>query len=194
MAAPVLPPPTPARPRLTSIASGFAGGVTAMFFAGLIGFYLTQRAATLGAGQEWLAGSEIPLTQPNVMLFGLLMSVVTMQWAYYSIVRDDRQNAYVALGLTLLFAIAYVNAQAYLYTRMQLVIADSFDAVLVYTITGAHLAITAGAMVYLAVVTFRALGGRYSPTQSDGVAGAAIYWYVVVGIYAVIWYAIYVVK
>ena len=39
----------------------------------------------------------------------LLMSVVTIQWAVYAIGNDDRPNAYVALGLTLLLGLAYVN-------------------------------------------------------------------------------------
>jgi cytochrome c oxidase subunit 3 len=188
---PALPPVAPPRRgRLVSIGTAFVSLGTVMFFAGLLGFYLTQRASNPG----WLEGVNIPLPMPNVMMVTLLMSVVTIQWAYYAIVNRDRPNAYLAMGLTLLFAVAFMNAQAYLYTQMGLVLRDSFEAVLIYTITGAYLAVLGAAMVYLAIAMFRALGGQYTGSQTDSLAGAVMFWYVVTAIYAVIWLAIYVTK
>lgn len=188
------PPPRHERPRLVSIGTAFISAAVVMFFGGLLGFYLLQRSTTLAAGEEWLQGVNIPLTPAHVMMVTLLMSVVTMQWAYYAIVNGDRPNGYLALGITLVFGAAFANAQAYLYGQMELVIDESFQAVLIYTITGAFLALLGVAMVYLAVVMFRALGGQYSGEQHDGLRGAVIFWYVMVAIFAVIWLAIYVTK
>jgi heme/copper-type cytochrome/quinol oxidase subunit 3 len=42
----------------------------------------------------------------------------------------------------------------------------------------------------VAVAAFRALGGQFTPTQHDAVTAAAIYWYVMVGVFSVIWLAI----
>lgn len=191
----VLPPAAPpARPRMVSIGTAFVSIGTVMFFAGLIGFYLSQRAVEQAAGGEWLDGFEIPLTPPHVMMLTLAMSLVTISWAYYAIVNDDRPNAYLAMGLTLLFGVAFINAQAYLYSLMGLALRETFQAVLIYTITGAYLAVLGAAMLYLAITAFRALAGQYSPQQHDGFVGAVIYWYVVVAIYAVIWIAIYITK
>lgn len=190
-----LPPAPPLkRPRRVTVATAFAGLGSAMVFAVLLGVYLQARSGTLAAGGEWLGGFNIPLTPPNVMMATLAMSVVTMQWAHYAIVRNDRVNAYVALGLTLVFGVAFINSQAFMYSTMGLAIRDTAAAMFVYTITGAHLAMLLGAMVFVGVTAFRALGGQFSPTQHDAVSAAALYWYVMVGVYAFIWIAIYIHK
>jgi heme/copper-type cytochrome/quinol oxidase subunit 3 len=49
-------------------------------------------------------------------------------------------------------------------------------------------------MAFVAVAAFRALGGQFTPSQHDAVTAAALYWYVMVSVYAVIWIAVYVQK
>lgn len=188
-------PPRPvARPRVVPVGSALVSVGVLMFFAGLFGIYLSLRSETLGAGQEWLQGVPIPLQPPTVMVFTLLLSCFTVQWAFYAVARNDRVNAYVALGLTLLLGGAVINAQFWLYQQMGLVIAESVQAVLIYAISGAFLALLLSAMAYVLVVTFRTLGGQYGPHQHGGIAGATLYWYVMVAVFAVIWYAIYITK
>jgi cytochrome c oxidase subunit 3 len=165
-----------------------------MVFAVLLGIYLEVRTETLAVGGEWLEGFNVPLTPPNVMMVTLALSVVTMQWAHYSIVRSDRVNAYVALGLTMVFGFAFINSQAFMYSIMELGIRDGVQAMFIYVITGAHLAMVLGAMTFVGVAAFRALGGQFTPTQHDAVSAAAIYWYATVGVYAFIWIAIYIHK
>ncbi|WP_208027517.1 cytochrome c oxidase subunit 3 [Rhabdothermincola sediminis] len=191
-----LPPAPPLqRPRVLMVASGFASAAALMLFGGLLGIYLTRRAELLQAGDTWLPeGVTIPLQQPNVMLFTLLASAITMQWAVYAVARDDRVNTYIALGLTFVFGIAYVNMQSYLYTLMKFDVIANQQAVLVYTITGAHLAMLVAAMIFTAVMAFRALGGRETSRQHDGVSAAALFWHAMVVAYAILWYAIYITK
>ena len=56
---------------------------TAFTTSGVVMLMLTLVAAYLSArnagGAQWLADNKIPLTQPNMMMLGLVMSVVTMQ-------------------------------------------------------------------------------------------------------------------
>jgi cytochrome c oxidase subunit 3 len=182
------------RPRRASVAAAWVALGSAMVFAGLIGIYLQIEEETRSVGGTWLEGVNVPLTPPNVMMLTLLMSVITIQWAHYAIVRQDRTNAYVALGLTLVFGVAFINSQAFMYSAMGLGIRENIQAVLIYTITGAHLAMLLGAMAFVAVAAFRALGGQFTPTQHDAVTAAAIYWYVMVGVFSVIWLAIYIHK
>jgi cytochrome c oxidase subunit 3 len=182
------------RPRLVAVGSALAATGVAMYFAGLIGVYLFDRAQVLHSGGDWLSKVTIPLTPPNVMMLTLVFSCVTMQWALYAVARNDRTHAFLALGVTLLFAAAVVNSQFWMYQQMQLVVAETMQAVLIYAITGSFLALLVSAAVYLAAVTFRTLGGQYGPHQHDGIVGAAIYWYVMVAVYAVIWIAVYVTK
>jgi len=193
MALPSLaPPPALRRPRVLVVGTTFASVAAVMLFVGLVGTYLLTRSASLAATGEWLpSGSSIPLTQPHVMLAGLLMSSITIQWAVSAVANDDRQNTYLALGLTTVFGIAYLNMTAYLYSVMELEIAASEAAVLIYAISGAHVAMAVVAMFFVAFMAFRALAGQYTSRQHDGISAAALFWHVMVGVYALIWLTVY---
>lgn len=189
------PPAPPQRPRMLLVAATFVSAAAAMVFAGLVGVYVMQRTAMVSAGETWLPdGVHIPLTQPNVMLFGLLMSSITMQWAFSAVRQDDRPHAYLAIGLTILFGVGYVNMTAYLYSQMGLDIDANAQSLLIYTITGAHLVMAVVAMAVLVLMGFRALAGGYSSRQYDGIAAAAMFWHVMVVLFALIWFAVYVMK
>ena len=189
------PPPAPRRPRMLFIGTAFSAAAVVMAFVGLIGIYIKVRAETLAGGTAWLPeGVTIPLTAPNVAFATLLMSVVTMQWAIYAIGNRDRVNGYVGLGLTILLGAAFANSTAYLYSQMGLVIADSVVGVLIYAISGAHLILTIAALLYIGVVALRALGGEYTPRDREGLSSAALFWYATVGVYALIWYVIFITK
>lgn len=190
-----LPPATVQRPRVLMIGTAFASAGALMLFAGLLGVYLSRRGELISAGDSWLPDDvTIPLQQPNVLLFTLLASALTMQWAVYAIARNDRVNTYLALALTFIFGIAFVNMQSYLYTLMQFDITANEQAVLVYAISGAHLAMLVVAMVFVALMAFRALAGQESRRQHDGISAAALFWHAAVLVYAVIWLAVYVTK
>ena len=172
------------------VAAGVAVGVLS-----LVGIYLGQRAEVLSGSQLWLPeGSVIPLTAPNMAAVTLLISAVTVQWAVYAIGNNDRINANVAMGLTLLLGLAYLNSAAYLYTQMNLGIRDSVAGLMIYAVSGAHIAVTIGAMVFIMVMAFRTLAGHYSSRDREGVAAAALFWHVTVALYLVIWYAVYITK
>lgn len=191
-----LPAPPPVqRPRMMMIATAFASLATLMMFAALLGMYLTRRAELISAGDAWLPeGTSIPLQQPTVQMFTLLASAVTVQWAVYAIARNDRVNTYLSLGITLVFGFAFINMASYLYTLMGFDISANQQGVLIYTITGAHLVMLVLAMVFVAVMALRALGGQQGPHQHDGISAAALFWHANVVVYAVIWYAIYITK
>jgi cytochrome c oxidase subunit 3 len=189
------PRPSPRRQQVLLTGTVFASAASAMLFAALMGIYLSERAQTLANDQPWLPdGTVLPLTPANVAIATLLMSSISVQWAVYAIDNDDRNSAYVALGLTMLLGLAFVNETSVLYQRMELVLADSVSATLIYTISGLHMAMVVAAAVYLAVMAFRALGGQFSSGDSSGIQAAAVYWHTAVVVFAVIWYAIYITK
>lgn len=156
----------------------------------LVGAYLATRSA---AGASWLADNDIPLSQPNMQLVTLGMSVVTMQWAVWSISRNDRYHTYMALGVTLLLGVAFVNQTTFLFEMAQVTM-DQPEGPLFYGVTAGHLAMVVAGLLFILLMTFRALGGQFSSRQPDGIAAAAIYWYACVGLYALIWFAVYVQK
>lgn len=195
MAAPALAPPPLQRPRMLVVGTAFAAMAAAMAIMGMLGVYLTERAAIVSAGGTWFPDEvAIPLNQPNVMFFGLIMSSVTIQWAVSAVRNDDRVNSYLALGLTLLFGFGYVNMMAYLWSQAGLDIDANVQSVLIYGISGAHVVMAIAAMVFVALMAFRALAGGYDSRQYDGIAASALFWHVMVAVYAVIWLAIYVTK
>lgn len=196
----VLPSAAPAapvaRPRLVVIGAAFASAGSLVFFAATLGMYLDQRASALEHGTQWIPKEiTIPLSQPTMMLFTLLLSSVTAQWAVDAIRKDDRTNAYVAFGITFMFGLAFLNMAAYLNSILGIDAAAAGKfAILYYTVTGAHLVMVVAAMVFLALMAFRALGGQYTSRQHDGVSAAALFWHATVVVYAICWYAIYVTK
>jgi cytochrome c oxidase subunit 3 len=183
------------RPRVLVVGTAWAAAALLMMFAGLIGIYLTQRAEVVESGIDWLpTGVEIPLTQPNVMLFGLIMSVVTVHWAISAARNDDRRYTYLALGLTLLLGLAFVNMAIYLFSVMGLDMAANRQSVLIYTIAGAHVLWVVVSMFFLGFTAFRALAGQYTSRQYDGLLAAAVLWDAMVAAYVVIWFAVYITK
>jgi heme/copper-type cytochrome/quinol oxidase subunit 3 len=190
-----LPPAAPpARPRVLLIGTGFALAGIVMAFAGLIGLYLGRRAAAIEANRPWLpTGVTIDLTPGNVAMIGLVISAVVVQWAVYSIANDDRPRAYLALGLTVLLGGAYINGMAFNYTQMGITVHDRVG-LLIFTITGMHLAMAGAGMIFVGLMAFRALGGEYSGRDREGIVAAAMYWHVTVLVFAVIWFTIFVTK
>lgn len=199
MAAPLslatAPPPAPSRPRTLLVGAATAGCTAAMVVFSLVAIYEARRSDVLNRGDTWLPkGSAIPLPQPNMMFFTLLMSCVTIAWAAWALRRDDRHNAYIALGITTLMAFAYVVQATYLFTLTNISVdAPDGQGVLFWAVSGAHLAMVIGGLVFFALMTFRALSGNFRRIP-DGVTAAGIYWYITVGVYAVVWYAVYITK
>ena len=178
------------RRRQLLFASTFAAGGSAVLVLTLLGAYLQQRSAV---GDAWLAENNIPLTQPTMQLFTLLMSMFTVQWAVYAIARDQRGYAYLAAGLSIMLGLAFINQTWFLYTRVELPL-DSTEGPLFYAATGAHLAMLGAAIVLLGLNTLRSLLGAMSSRRPDGFAAAAIYWHVMAGLYFAIWLGVYVLK
>jgi cytochrome c oxidase subunit 3 len=189
------PPAPPARPRVVAVGTAFAAAGMLVFFAGTLAVYAQVRSRTLAESGSWLPeGSLFPLQQPNVMILALLMSSITVQWAVDAIKRNDRPQAYLALGLTELFGLATINMAAYLYGILKLDAASGAMAVLTYTITGAHLVVLVIAMLFVGLMAFRAFGGQLTGRQHDGMSAAALFWHAQVVAFAFIWYAIYITK
>ncbi|MCY4037272.1 MAG: cytochrome c oxidase subunit 3 [bacterium] len=191
--APLAAPPS--RPRTLLVGTVFGTAASLMYFAALLGVYLRERADALSGGGDWIPSSaDIQLAQPTVAAWTMLMSAVTMQWAVYAIARDDRAHALMATALTALFGLSVVVMTSFQYTEMGLAADESVAAVLIYAISGSHLAMIAVGLVFLLLMAFRALAGQYSSRQTDGFVAASIYWYAVVFVYVVIWTAIFVLK
>jgi cytochrome c oxidase subunit 3 len=189
------PAPAPARPRVLLLGSSLASGSAAMVVFTLVAIYARLRADVIAGGDKWLPkGANIQLTPGNMGFVTLLMSAVTVAWAVYSLRTDDRLHAYLAFGLSILLGVAYVPTVVYGWQQLGIGVASSTQALLIYTITGLHVAMTGVGLLFLVVMGFRALGGQLTGRAAEGANAAALYWYVTVAVYGVVWYAITITK
>ncbi len=200
-AAPSLPPPnTPIRPGISLAGTALACFGICSLFGGLLGVYLSTRAAYLSQTGNWFPDdSTIDLTQPNVMALTLIMASVTIAWSVYAIGRDDRLNTYLSLGVTMVLGVAYINQAFYLLDKTGLALngiegGAHPSAVLLNVVGISHIALVAAALIFALIVTIRALGGNYNSHDREGVLSCALFFHVTVAIYMVIWYAVYITK
>lgn len=190
--------PAPAvqrRPRMTTTATALVAAASVMFFAGLIGIYLTRRAEVVAKGADWLPeGVKIPLTQSNVMLFTILSASIIVQWAAHAVRRDDRYHSIMALGLTLVLGAAFINMESYLFELMKFDISADSQSVMVYAILGGQLIMLIAAMAFVAVGLVRVVATKQTVGLRDTVSSAAMFWHATSAVYFLIWIAILVTK
>jgi heme/copper-type cytochrome/quinol oxidase subunit 3 len=190
------PAPEPRRPRVLLIGSAFGAVASALVVLSTLAVYLQVRDDYLDAGGTGGVPDDfiLPLTPGGMGMVTLLMSAVTVSWAVWALRRHDRPHAYLAIGVTILLGIAFVNATVYLYQSLSLPLTASGLGGLLYIVTGSHLVMTVVAMVFVAVMGFQSLGGQLTGRDAEGMSAAALYWYVTVAVYAVIYYGIYITK
>jgi heme/copper-type cytochrome/quinol oxidase subunit 3 len=191
-----LPPaPAPPRPRMLFIATAFTCAAIAMLFVGMLAVWVNLRDAAGGTTAAWLPkGVSISMVAPNMMLIIMLGASIMVQWAVYAMARDDRRDTTVAVSLVVIFGIAVLNAQVFIYQQLGLGIGDTKYANLFYAVTGTFVAALIGGIVMAMVVIFRSLGGRYSSKRHEGVSSLALYWDFLTVAFAAVWYVVYVVK
>ena len=97
-------------------------------------------------------------------------------------------------GVTFVFGFATIVMTTYLWSLMGADITANVQSVLIYTITGAHILMVVIAMIFVALMAFRALAGGFTARQHDGITAAALFWYATVAVYVLIWITIYVTK
>lgn len=191
---PQITAPTLPRRRQVLFGAAFAAVAVSMFMLALVGMYLQARHANLGS---WLSTgpgkNDIPLTQPVMQLVTLLMSAVMVQWAVWAVARNERGQTLLALGTTMLLGLAFLNQTTFLWDRAAVAMTQP-EGPLFYAITGGQFAVTIGALIFLALMGIRVVGGQFSSRYPDGVSAAALFWHVNVALYSVIWYAVYVTK
>ena len=189
-------PPPPRRPRVLLIGSAFGAVASALVVLTTLAVYLQVRDDFLDSGGSGGIPDDfiLPLTPGGMGMVTLLMSAVTVSWAVWALRRDDRPHAYLAVGVTLLLGIAFINATVYLYQSLSLGLTASGLGGLLYIVTGSHLVMTVVGLVFVAAMGFQSLGGQLTGRDADGMSAAALYWYVTVAVYGVIYYGIYITK
>jgi len=186
------PPAETGRPHVLLVGIFLAVVAGVMLFGGLLGGYAAARDAARGAGEAW-PPEDVVL--PNVALImaylSLAMSSVTAQWAVAAIRLDARAQMYVAIGLTLLLGLAFVNGLWFCYDQLGLAAGETAYATTVYAVSVTHLVVVVAAHVLWLVMAFRAFGGQFSSRNSEFVISAATFWHFATATGAVVWFALW---
>ena len=187
-------PTVPTRPRSLVVASAFGTGAVLAYFGGLFGIYFSIRADAMAWGTRWFPEGAIELAPGGMNMATMAVSAITMGWAVHSVMNDDRVHAYLAMAVTAVMGIAMVNQTAFYIADIGLPIDTSQATTLMFVIVGSHLVMVSVGVLWLGLLLLRALGGQDTSRHRDLVSAAALYWYAVTAIYAVIWIGIYIAK
>jgi len=201
MTAPALAAGPARRTSTVFVATALVAAGMTVLIGGMLAMWLQFRAnaPTRIAGdgvsliKDWLKKDvAIPEVASNTMMFTFVIACVMAQWAVYSARRGDKSHTTLALAVTLFTGLAIMNAQVALWMQIDIVLRNDAYETMFYTVTGAMFAIVASAMVYSLVAMFRVLAGRTG--DHDVLAGHALYWYAVSGMFAAMWFIVYVQK
>lgn len=194
------PAPPPTRPRTLLVGTALAAAATIMVFAGLFGIYISLRQNNeflvengLG-GTVWFPELAVQIAPGTMMLFTSWISAFTISWAVQAVKADDRRHAYIALGLTLLMGAAIMNQAVFAVNDFGQPIDRNIASLMLYVLYGSFIAALAGAMGFVLLMGLRAIAGQFDSKNADGIQAAALYWYSIVLIYAVLWYTITITK
>lgn len=188
-----LPPAAaPAPRRQLFIGTALACVAGTMMIGGMLAIWVLLRERVVGSGARFPVDYIIPEVTTNVMLMTIWALCLFAQWAVYSGSRGDRAHTGLALVVTAILAIAFINAQAFVYVDMAVEIRAEYYGVLFYAVTGAMMAIVIAGLVYTTVAAFRALGGRLQETEI--LTAHALYWYFAAAAYSAVWFVVYVTK
>ena len=122
----------------------------------------------------------------------LLTSGVTVTFAHWALIRNDRQKLILWLGLTILLGVTFLGVQAYeyghAYSDLNLKLSTGVYGSTFFMLTGFHgFHVTVGAIM-LTVIWFRCLKGHFKPDHHFAFEGVAWYWHFV----DVVWLGLFI--
>jgi cytochrome c oxidase subunit 3 len=122
----------------------------------------------------------------------LLSSGVTVTFAHFALLRNDRPKLLVWLALTIALGVTFLGVQAYeyghAYSDLNLKLTTGVYGTTFFMLTGFHgFHVTVGAIM-LVVIWFRCLRGHFKPDHHFAFEGVAWYWHFV----DVVWLGLFI--
>ncbi len=190
LALPAAALPPPRRQLLVGTALACLAGST--LIGAMLAVWVLLRERVVDAGDRFPVKYVITEVASNVMLMTIFALCLFAQWALYAGKRGDRAHTALALGVVALMAIAFINAQAFVWHTMAVPVKENYYGALFYAMTGTMTALVIIGVAFTAVTAFRTLAGRLGDTEI--LAAHALYWYFTAAAYAAVWFVVYVTK
>ena len=160
------------RPRsIANVATALFVAGEFMALSGLVAAYYAVRAQAFTWPPVGL-GTYLP----TMIAITMVMTAVTIQWAIWSIRRNDQRTCLAALGVTIFFALAVLNGQWYELAHLKFGPGASTYGTFVYILTGFHMVNVIAGIVVLGAVLGRTVGGEFSADDHVTLTSAAIFW------------------
>jgi len=188
-----LPPvalPPPRRQLLVGTALACLAGST--LIGGMLAVWVLLRERVVDAGDRFPGNYVITEVASNVMLMTIFALCLFAQWALYAGKRGDRAHAALALAVVAIMAVAFINAQAFVWHTMGVPVRENYYGALFYAMTGTMVALVVVGLAFTTVTAFRALAGNLGDTEI--LTAHALYWYFTAAAYAAVWFVVYVTK
>jgi len=187
--------PASRRPNSLLIATGLTVAAGVMLVAGMIGIVLALRNQAEAPGTSWVPrGVRIPNAPLGMAVFTAILSSITAQWVVWSNRRQERGHTLVAVGITIVLGVAWINMVFFSFNFMELPIGSSQWANIAYTLAGMGVALGMVAIGFLALMAIRVVGGEDGVEGLPPVASAVFFWHFSVVAFIALWYAVFVVK
>ena len=168
-------------------------GAEGMFFAGLLGAFLVFRFGTIVWPPPFQPRLPIAVTAVNTAI--LLLSGYTMRRALRSIRKGNSRGLEEWLALTAALGTIFLVVQGYEWARLLqfgLTLSSGIYGATFYTLIGCHAAHVLGAVIWLLIILALAKRHRFSAQRHVGAAVCGMYWAFVVGLWPILFVAIYV--
>ena len=164
------------------------GRSTEMLWQGYQSMWPTNGPGNVGGEYEPMGAWGLPLL--NTLI--LLSSGVTVTWAHWGLLQENRMQLIKGLAATVTLGFLFVALQAYeyheAYTEMGLTLGSGIYGSTFFMLTGFHgLHVTIGSIM-LSVILFRSWKGHFSPQNHFGFEGVAWYWHFV----DVVWLGLFI--
>ena len=184
--------PQPHRLDNLRLALLFFMGAEVMFFAALVSalFVLRVGMATWPPPLQ----PRLPLAVTTVNTLVLIASSVSMTLALRALRQRDRQRFVNMLATTAALGALFLIVQGYEWIRLigfGLTLSSSVYGATFYSLIGLHGLHVAGALGWVLLTTRRAMRGRFEGGRVAPVQACAMYWHFVVGLWPVLFVAVY---
>ncbi len=146
-------------------------------------------------GPEKVGGFFAPMhpwSLPAINTLILLSSGVTITWAHWGLIQENRPQLLKGLAATVALGFLFLSLQAYeylhAYQELHLTLGSGIYGSTFFMLTGFHgLHVTIGAII-LTVILMRSLAGHFTPQRHFAFEAAAWYWHFV----DVVWLGLFV--